>query len=95
MHSSALIFLFAPLLALANPIELAQRQSSTCCYRTTDGNGLIFVTNEGSGPVLDTLNWCFIDVQRDVSDPNNCAAATRSLSGYCTEEIGTEAIPCP
>ncbi|KAG7153218.1 hypothetical protein HYQ46_003720 [Verticillium longisporum] len=65
MHSSTVILLFAPLLALASPVEVLTRQASNCCYRTTDINKLVFVTTEGSGPVLDTLNWCFIDVQRD------------------------------
>ncbi|KAG7114227.1 hypothetical protein HYQ44_008929 [Verticillium longisporum] len=64
--------------------QLDPDSASNCCYRTTDINKLVFVTTEGSGPVLDTLNWCFIDVQRDVSDPDNCEAAKRSLSGRVT-----------
>ncbi|KAL1617550.1 hypothetical protein SLS56_010953 [Neofusicoccum ribis] len=58
-------------------------------------NKPIFITT-GDGSFLDTLSWCFLDVKRDASDPNNCAKADAHISsGYCSSSEVAEVIQCP
>ncbi|KAI3543514.1 hypothetical protein CPAR01_16296 [Colletotrichum paranaense] len=95
MHFSKVALLSAPVMAMASPVALETRQDNTCCYQTEDVNALVFVTKGQSSQTLDTLNWCYLQVDRDVTDPDNCEKATRSYwAGYCPSD-GTKVIPCP
>ncbi|KAH7371004.1 hypothetical protein BKA66DRAFT_573184 [Pyrenochaeta sp. MPI-SDFR-AT-0127] len=77
------LIILAPVLALASPVDVAERQALTkCCYSGHLGQ-LTFVTTE-DGEYLDTLSWCYIQFARDPASPNDCEKASRRITyGYC------------
>ncbi|KAK0658342.1 hypothetical protein DIS24_g4793 [Lasiodiplodia hormozganensis] len=87
-----------PALSLAAPsAELSARQDElkTCCFTTSNINKPTFITT-GDGDFLDTLKWCFLNVKRDPTDPNNCSKASAHISsGYCSSDEVAEVIECP
>ncbi|KAF6822532.1 hypothetical protein CPLU01_11961 [Colletotrichum plurivorum] len=95
MQFTTVLLFLAPLLAAASPVEREAEPIKACCYRSDDVNRLLFKTTEMSQEVLDTLNWCYLQVDRDESDPNNCSKAKRQFtSGYCPENLGTVVSEC-
>ncbi|KAH7046763.1 hypothetical protein B0J12DRAFT_741725 [Macrophomina phaseolina] len=98
MLFSATFLVLLPIFAqAAPPVELSARagELKTCCFTTDNTNKPIFFTT-GDGDFLDTLSWCYLNVKRDASDPNNCAKASAHISsGYCSSSEVAEAIDCP
>ncbi|OJD28993.1 uncharacterized protein BKCO1_990004 [Diplodia corticola] len=85
-------------LALAAPstdLSARQEEIQKCCFTLDNVNKPTFITT-GDGDFLDTLNWCFLNVKRDPTDPNNCSKATAQISsGYCTAGDKGIVIDCP
>ncbi|KAK7699017.1 hypothetical protein SLS57_012480 [Botryosphaeria dothidea] len=87
-----------PVLALAAPsVDVSARQDELqpCCFTLDNINKPTFITT-GDGDFLDTQKWCFLNVKRDPTDPNNCSKAEAKISsGYCTQGDKGVVIDCP
>ncbi|KAG8165887.1 hypothetical protein KVR01_004439 [Diaporthe batatas] len=81
--------LFCPLVVAAaiESIETRQDELAVCCYEWRDvrGNSQLFRNTELSQSVRgDPSGWCIALVERDVNDPDNCDAATATITnGFC------------
>ncbi|KAG6364783.1 hypothetical protein INS49_006387 [Diaporthe citri] len=83
----ALIFGPLALAVAVNNIGTRQEELAECCYLWKDsvGNSQLFrSTSLSQQDIGEPGSWCIAQIERDASDPNNCAAGKATIyAGYC------------